>query len=119
MDMTEEELEKFLRPRSVPELVSAFIADDYVWDEADEEPDITWHAILEILKMSLSEDQLALLAAGPLETVLSKHGTSLIDRVEQEARNNSKFNHLLGGVWRQGKPEEVWSRVEKARSEIW
>jgi len=90
-----------------------------MFDACTEEPETAWLAILQILQRGLTEEQTELLAAGPLETLLSWHGAVFIDRVEDQARSDPRFNHLLGGVWRQEMPEEIWGRVEKARKQVW
>ena len=84
-------------------------------DACHETPEIAWQAINEILKRNLTDEQIGLLAAGPLETLISQHGAAFIDRVEQEARINSRFSYLLAGVWRCGMPSEIWARVQKAK----
>src|SRR5262245_7875762 len=88
-----------------------------MYDACIEDPETAWRAILEILKRDLTDDQTALLAAGPLEDLLVWHGPAFINRVEDEARLNSPFNHLLGGVWRREMPKEIWERIEHARKE--
>ena len=60
-----------------------------------------------------------MLAAGPLEDVLTEHGPAIIDEVERRAGRNAKFRHLLGGVWEGGIPGEIWERVCRARGEAW
>jgi hypothetical protein len=93
--------------------------DHLMYDACHEAPEIAWQAILEILKRDLTDDEKAGLAAGPLEDVLALHGIAFIDRVEEEARRNPRFNHLLGGVWQNEMPLEIWERVQKARKEVW
>jgi hypothetical protein len=106
--------------QAINELVKAwFVGEHTMFDACTEEPETAWMAILRILKQNPTEEQTELLAAGPLETLLSWHGAAFIDRVEHEARSDPAFNHLLGGVWRQEMPEEIWSRIEKARKEAW
>ena len=90
-----------------------------MFDVCTEEPEVAWLAILQILRRGLTEEQKEWLAAGPLETLLSWHGATFIDRVELEARSSPSFNHLLGGVWRQGMSEETWGHVQEARKEVW
>ncbi len=103
------------------ELVNAWLAGDLegalLYDACYENPEAAWIAILKILERDLTTDQMALLAAGPLENLLAQHGAAFIDRVEEQAKNSSRFNHLLGGVWRQDMPAEIWSRNESARKE--
>ena len=89
---------------------------DYIFDT----PEFVWDVIMQLIQRDLSEEQLALLAAGPLEDLLALHGTHFIDRIEQQAQSSPKFAHLLGGVWRRGMPSEIWDRVERARgSKVW
>jgi len=59
------------------------------------------------------------LAAGPLEELLSSHGTELIEQVEVEARRSPEFNLLLGGVWKGNMSEEIWRRVSAVRRQTW
>ena len=54
-----------------------------------------------------------MLAAGPMEDLLSYHGAEVIDRVEQRAAIDPKFKELLGGAWQLMTPDEIWHRVEK------
>jgi len=94
-------------------------AETLMHDICDEEPETAWQTILEILKKGVTDDQKALLAAGPLENLLVWHGKAFIDRVEQQAKINDRFNDLLGGVWRREMPQEIWERIEKARKQVW
>jgi hypothetical protein len=84
------------------------------------EPDAVWEAIVHLSRMELTPKQVALLAAGPLEDLLTYHGPGYIDRVETEARQRPKFRYLLGGVWGWSRMNrEVWERVTRARGEVW
>jgi hypothetical protein len=84
-----------------------------------QQPEVVWSAILKILEHKLTDAQFAVLAAGPVEDLLSDHGPGFIDRVESEAAKNPRFNHLLGGVWRLGMTDDVWDRVQRARHQVW
>jgi hypothetical protein len=109
-----------LSEQIINDLVEAWFAGEHsMFDACTEEPEPAWMAILQVLLRDLTVEQTSLLAAGPLETLLSWHGAAFIDRVEQQARLDPRFNHLLGGVWRQEMSEEIWSRIEKARKEVW
>ena len=85
----------------------------------DGEADLLWSFILTAYKRNISDRVVSVLAAGPLEDLLAKHGPVFIDRVEQLARQDATFNCLLGGVWRNTMSEEVWERVQAARREVW
>lgn len=79
------------------------------------EPSGAWAMILRILDIAeQDEDVLNNLAAGPLESLLARHGRAVIKWVEEEARRNTKFKELLGGVWQNAIPELIWQRVQRA-----
>lgn len=37
----------------------------------------------------------------------------------QLAKEDERFNYLLGGVWQNTMSDEVWKRVQAARREVW
>jgi hypothetical protein len=81
---------------------------------AHEQPEFLWSFILEVVKATEGQPQdmaFEMLAAGPLEDLLTLHGRAFIDRVEQEAARNSRFRSLLPGVWQNTTPDDVWARV--------
>jgi len=78
-----------------------------------------WQFITATYKRDLPDKVFASLAAGPLEDLLAKQGPEFIERVEELARKDPKFNHLLGGVWRNAMTDEVWQRVQAARQDVW
>jgi hypothetical protein len=94
-----------------------FECDKTMFDACSDAPEIAWAAILEIYRRDLSREDESLLAAGPLETLLSYHGPAFIERVEQEAQLSSRFRYLLTGVWRLDMTKEIWNRVRRARGE--
>jgi len=55
-------------------------------------------------------------AAGPVEDLLAHHGPEVIDRIEEKARKDSSFSHVLGGVWQNSMLDSIWDRVKQARS---
>lgn len=85
----------------------------------DGEADLLWAFILIAYKRNISDRVISVLAAGPLEDLLAKHGGRFIERVEQLARQDATFNYLLGGVWQNTMSGEVWERVQSARREVW
>ena len=96
-----------------------FDGEHTMFDVVQDTPEVAWLAILQILERDLTEEQTAVLAAGPLEDLLAQHGSQFIERIEHEAQRSPRFNHLLGGVWRHEMPLEIWERVQKARREVW
>ena len=110
---------------SLPELARAWVAQnsksdrdrddnffammDYERDLREEDPDKAISLILEILEIEANPVLLSLLAAGPLEDVITME---TIDRVEREARTNKRFHDLLGGVWYYRAPDELKARLD-------
>jgi hypothetical protein len=83
-------------------------------------PEAVWNAIVELTKHKLSDEETAVLAAGPLEGLLAKYGEDFIERIEVEARRDPIFAHLLGGVWPSSIASDIWKRVELLRgSNVW
>ena len=88
-------------------------------DVIHDEPEVAWTAILRLSENQLRMDQIAVLAAGPLETLLSTHGPQFIERIEVEAKRSQPFNHLLGGVWPSSIDPHIWDRVVTSRKAAW
>jgi hypothetical protein len=97
-----------------PEYKSNFWAFDRVWRLCQQDPEAAWQFILAVLAEDRSNKVLQTLSAGPLEDLLSKHPYTMIKRVEAEARSNPHFAKLLGGVWQNRIPDDVWRRVQAA-----
>lgn len=85
----------------------------------DEDHEALWSFVLAAYPKEMSGRVFAVLAAGPLEDLLAKFGPLYIDRIEALARQDRRFNDLLGGVWKNSMTDEVWERVTKARNTIW
>lgn len=61
-------------------------------------------------------EDVAVVAAGPLEDLIADHGPALIDTVETLAERAPRFAYALTGVWPQGKEGTLlWARIEAAR----
>ncbi len=84
-----------------------------------DEAELLWRFILLTYGREMSDQAFAVLAAGPLEELLTLYGPRYIDRVEQLAGSDERFNLLLGGVWQNEMTNEVWQRVQAARKEVW
>jgi len=80
-----------------------------------ESPNLALDFILQALPLFETDEDVAVLAAGPMEDLLGYHSESLIDRIEAEAAENGRFRLLLSGVWgRNNVRIEVWRRLQKA-----
>ncbi|MBI5321612.1 DUF6869 domain-containing protein [Bradyrhizobium sp.] len=82
---------------------------DFERDLREEDPDRAIDLIVEILKIETNPVLLSMLAAGPLEDVISM---KTIDRIEREAKANRRFRDLLGGVWYFRAPDELKARLD-------
>ncbi len=85
---------------------------EFLWI-VENEPEKAWDAILKALEDDRLTPSLGIIAAGPLEDLLSFHGEQFIERVEKEARSNPAFAHLLGGVWQSSISDGVWRRIQQ------
>jgi hypothetical protein len=114
-----------MRSQAVDEIISRFLTgeDTAMIDSVippDADPEAVWLAVLRIVQHDLSEDQISILAAGPVEDLLAWHGEQYIDRIEAEAHRNPAFAHILDGTWRHDIPQAIWQRVEAARGgKVW
>ncbi len=54
-------------------------------------------------------------AAGPVEDLLAYQGVVLIDRIERKAQDDRSFAFVLGGVWQNIMPDNIWERVQRCR----
>jgi hypothetical protein len=82
---------------------------DFERDLREDDPDKMIDWILQILKIEFNPVLLSLLAAGPLEDVIS---VGTIDRIEREARADSRFRELLGGVWYYRASDDLKTRLD-------
>jgi hypothetical protein len=128
MDVTDQEMEEVVEAwvahraaeDKSPERERTWWAVSLVMDwSLEHRGDLLWRFILAAYPRDLPPKAVAVLAAGPLEELLSDHGPAYIEAVESLARKDPRFNHLLGGVWRLSMPDDVWARVQAARREVW
>jgi hypothetical protein len=82
-------------------------------DDARDNPERAWQCIIYALNSPECAEHFGVLAAGPLEDLLSYHGPAFIDRVEALVHQNPKFASLLGGVWQSQMNDEIWHRVQQ------
>lgn len=78
----------------------------------EHEPSIALDVVLEILRIADEESLKFDLAAGPLETLLVKHGRAVVDRVIGLAESDLSFRDLLQRVWGNSIDEGVWKRIQ-------
>ena len=93
-------------------------SDDNEWTvfvAGSNSPDFLWQFIMKTFSRTDHEEALGMLAAGPLENLLSYWGADYIERIEHLASEDERFKQLLHGVWRLAMTDEVWTRLQAAR----
>ena len=91
--------------------------DDFFWafeqfnDMVEESPEEAWNCILAVVAACTDKNVLGNLAAGPLEDLLTYHGSEFIDRIEIKARQIPEFTVVVKGVWQNDISKSVWGRV--------
>jgi hypothetical protein len=78
-------------------------SDQWAWDAVESlinrDPDEAWKISCMLVNKASSDEALAFVAAGPLEDLLKKHGSKVIERVEAESTSNPRLQLALSGVW--------------------
>ncbi len=94
--------------------------DWWAWQEVSEivhndPPDVAWDLLLAMIRQA-PEDLVDDIAAGPLEDLVTRAGTELIDALETTARREPRVRQALGGIWVSwgAFPEDVMSRLIRA-----
>ncbi len=75
-------------------------------------PERGWQLTLTLIAKASNPKSLSYVAAGPLEDLLTKHGSAVIDRVEIAARRDPKFRLALSDVW--GLSGDIYERAKNA-----
>jgi hypothetical protein len=82
-------------------------------------PETAWDTIQEIIRLDHSDQILANIGAGPFEDLMGSHGAQFINRVEKCARTNAAFKRMLGIVWKNSIPQDVWIRIQAIAPPSW
>jgi hypothetical protein len=75
--------------------------------------EINWMFILAAISQAASDVELDHIAAGPLESFLSRHGETQIERIERHAAHDPTFARTMTGVRRHLMTADVWQRVQR------
>jgi hypothetical protein len=92
--------------------------DFWAWEMArdliEEDPPEAWRFVLALVHRAHDEGVLHVVAAGELEEFVLAHAADFIDRIEQEARANSRFKSALSYVYVWRLSPELFGRIEAA-----
>jgi hypothetical protein len=81
------------------------------------DPLYAWDLILEVVRLDPAKRSWDVLAAGPLEDLLSRHGATIIDYIAAYVEQDEALRELLQGVRQFDTPDAVWERVKALRGE--
>ena len=82
----------------------------------DDDLERYWKIINEIKHAVDSDFMLSNLAAGPVEDLLVHSGSVFIERIEARAKDDARFKVMLGFVWKNDMPDDIWAAVQRAAS---
>jgi hypothetical protein len=82
-------------------------------DLIDDDPNKALYIILYIIENNESEFVIANLAAGPLESLLMRHGELLIHDLKKYVKSNNKLKDALKLVWRNDISYPIWEEIKK------
>jgi hypothetical protein len=100
-------------PKESSEHDALFWSWESLTDMCGSAPEMAWNVIQE------SDQILASVGAGPFEDLMVGHGARFIDRVEKCARSHSAFRRMLGVVWKNAIPDDVWNRIKAIAPPSW
>jgi hypothetical protein len=98
-------------PQHAPEYNSLFRSFEQTYDLVREDPVEAWKLILTIWSLDQSLPTRQSLA-GLIEELLCFHGESIIPHIEKQAKADPSFARLLGGVWQNTMPDNIWNRLQ-------
>jgi hypothetical protein len=75
-----------------------------------DDPTEAWEVTRILVNTAPSDEALAYVAAGPLEELLHKHGSVLINRIEEESRGSARLQLALSGIWGLDRSSPVFDR---------
>jgi hypothetical protein len=81
------------------------------------DPLYAWDLIVEVVRLDPTRRSWDVLAAAPLEDLLTLHGTIIIDYIADEIEQSEHLRELLRGVRQFGTPDAIWERVKTLRGD--
>jgi len=95
-------------------------AEEALRDAIYNDGEYAFEIISAIHDLDLEHQCIETLSAGPIEDLLAYQGAVVIGLVENKARKDPSFAHVLGGVWQNSMTDDIWDRVKKfRRTEGW
>jgi hypothetical protein len=76
-------------------------------------PSVQWAFVCAAVEQAKTDDDLGVIAAGPFESLMGKHGPDYIALLEDKCREDAKFAKMTTGAWQHLMDDDVWSRVQR------
>lgn len=94
----------------------------WVWEKlyrlVEKLPQTAFDVIVQITKLDPPDEVLTYVGAAPLENLLALHGEAMIEKIEEEAKQNPRLRTCLAGVLKSTISDEVWERVKKVVGDL-
>lgn len=81
---------------------------------AEQQPDLAMRVIVALVDRARSDEELASIGAGMMETLLRQHGPDVAPLFESECQRSPRFRKALSAVWRTTIREDVWQKLQAA-----
>jgi hypothetical protein len=81
------------------------------------DPLYAWDLIVEVVNLDPAQSSWDILAAAPLEDLLTLHGDDMIDYIADQVERHGGLRELLRGVRQPGTSDAVWARITDLRGE--
>jgi hypothetical protein len=101
-------------PQYAPEYNSLFWSFEKTYDLVRQDPVEAWDLILTIWSLDQSPPIRQSLSRGPIEELLCFHGEFIMPLIERQAKADSSFATLLGGVGQNTMTDSIWNRLQEA-----
>jgi hypothetical protein len=94
--------------------------DEWAWLAIDpaSDPEDAWAKILTLLEGASDAEEIAAVSAGPLEDLLTEHGSAFLRRVEAEMETRPKLRLALAHIATSGLDDEIIHRLRGALREF-
>lgn len=79
----------------------------------DRDPDRGWKLVLKLIECAPCVSTMYILAAGPLENIFKWFGSYVVNKIDDDLLNNSRFKMALSGVWLDEDEDQAYSHLFK------
>jgi hypothetical protein len=84
----------------------------------DSDPEQAWRFIEAAYQSEMTDEELAVVAAGAVEDFLAAHGEQYFVRLETAVRRDARARFMVAGVWQGGMSDPLWGRFLAMRQHL-